>query len=211
MNRFQKFKFVKSSFMNEGRCKSIGYLCSPSLEMRQENELDCFKKEGCKVIYQDLISSRVKGDARPQLMAALKELNVGDELVVSKIHCLGSSKVEIVKKMHRLLTQGIHIKTLDGLINTSYLDKSGLILLSLLDGLTEIESSLNRERSIEDFQNRRERGDSLGGRPKTSNVKEKLALRLREEGCSYRSIREQTGLALSTIRRIIVDGNSIEI
>ena len=35
--------------------------------------------------------------------------------------------------------------------------------------------------------------------------KEALVLRLKEEGCSYRSIRKQTGLALSTIRRIIVE------
>ena len=31
-------------------------------------------------------------------------------------------------------------------------------------------------------------------------------MRLRNEGCSYRSIRTQTGIALSTIRRIILDG-----
>ena len=36
--------------------------------------------------------------------------------------------------------------------------------------------------------------------------KEALVLRLRNEGQSYRSIREQTGLALSTIRRIILEG-----
>ena len=35
--------------------------------------------------------------------------------------------------------------------------------------------------------------------------KEVLVLRLRDEGCAYRLIRQQTGLALSTIRRIIVE------
>ena len=49
----------------------------------------------------------------------------------------------------------------------------------------------------------------MGGRPKTSNEKDGLVLRLRNEGCSYRSIREHTtGLALSTIRRIIVEQES---
>ena len=60
------------------------------------------------------------------------------------------------------------------------------------------------ERTQESITNRRETGGNLGGRPKTNNEKEGLVLRLREEGCSYRSIRKQTGLALSTIRRIIV-------
>ena len=55
------------------------------------------------------------------------------------------------------------------------------------------------------IEHRRATGQSIGGRPKTNKAKEGLVLRLREEGCSYRSIREQTGLALSTIRRIIAE------
>ena len=51
----------------------------------------------------------------------------------------------------------------------------------------------------------------LGGRPKTSNKKEKLVLRLREDGDSYREIREQTGLGLATIRRIIADSEKVEV
>ena len=50
--------------------------------------------------------------------------------------------------------------------------------------------------------------NNLGGRPKISPLKESLVIRLRNEGCSYRSIRTQTGIALSTIRRIILDGEA---
>ena len=56
---------------------------------------------------------------------------------------------------------------------------------------------------------RRENNLSLGGRPKTSEKKEKLVLRLRDEGESYRGIREQTGLGLTTIRRIIADRDAL--
>ena len=59
------------------------------------------------------------------------------------------------------------------------------------------------ERSRESVEHRRKTGGNLGGRPKTSNKKESLVLRLRKEGESYRSIKEQTGLALATITRII--------
>ena len=52
------------------------------------------------------------------------------------------------------------------------------------------------------------RDSNLGGRPKISPLKESLVMRLRNEGCSYRSIRTQTGIALSTIRRIILDGEA---
>ena len=52
-------------------------------------------------------------------------------------------------------------------------------------------------------ENRRANNGDLGGRPKTSNKKEKLVLRLRDEGETYRKIRDQTGLGLTTIKRII--------
>ena len=55
------------------------------------------------------------------------------------------------------------------------------------------------------FRERKNIGLNLGGRPKISKIKETLVLRLRNEGYSYRTIRSQTGVALSTIRRIILD------
>ena len=58
---------------------------------------------------------------------------------------------------------------------------------------------------------RRAHNGDLGGRPKTSNKKEKLVLRLRDEGETYREIRDQTGLGLATIRRIIADNEKVEV
>ena len=163
------------------------------------------------MVFQETISTRVKEKERPQLMAALAALDEGDELVVSKMDRLGRTQVEVVNRIHDLQEKGIHIRTLDGLINTRGLGKFAPVLIGLLSGLAEVERSLTRERTIESIQHRREKGQSLGGRPKTSNAKEGLVLRLRKEGCSYRSIREQTGLALSTIRRIIVEQDAVAV
>tara|TARA_B100000579_G_C22671652_1_gene775902 strand:- start:1 stop:273 length:273 start_codon:yes stop_codon:yes gene_type:complete len=54
------------------------------------------------------------------------------------------------------------------------------------------------ERKQESLDYRRSIGASLGGRPKTNKSKEGLIMRLRNEGCSYRNIRDQTGLTLET-------------
>ena len=72
-----------------------------------------------------------------------------------------------------------------------------------------MERSLIQERTLESIQHRRETDGNLGGRPKTNQARERLVLRLREEGCSYRSNREQTGLALSTIRQIIAEAGVV--
>ena len=79
------------------------------------------------------------------------------------------------------------------------------VLIGLLTGLNEVERGMTRDRVMESIRHRKATGGSIGGRPKTNKAREVLGLRLRDEGFSYRSIREQTGLALSTIRRTIAE------
>ena len=143
--------------------------------------------------------------------APLGNLQICRFLLLRKMDRLGRTQIEVVNQIHELQQKGIHIRTLDGLINTRGLGKFAPVLISLLFGLVEVEPSLIRERTLESIQYRKENGGSLGGRPKTNSAKEGLVLRLRKEGCSYRSIRQQTGLALSTIRRIIVEQEAIEV
>jgi DNA invertase Pin-like site-specific DNA recombinase len=117
---------------------------------------------------------------RPQLQAELNALVEGDELVVTALSRLGRDQRSAINRLHDLQVKGLHVRTL-------------------------VERKLKRERTLENVQHRRETGESVGERPKTDKATEGLVLRLHEEGCSYRSIRRQSGLALSTIRRIICD------
>ena len=109
------------------------------------------------------------------------------------------------QRLSDLQTQGIYVRTLDGLINTRGLGKLAPLVIGLLTGLAEVERSLIQERTKESVEHRRRTGGNLGGRPKTSDKKERLVVRLRDEGESYRSIRDQTGLSLATIQRILKD------
>jgi DNA invertase Pin-like site-specific DNA recombinase len=135
----------------------------------------------------------------------LETLEEGDELVVSKLDRLGRSQVEVINRLNDLQTKGIYVRTLDGLINTRGLGKLAPLVIGLLTGLAEVERSLIQERTKESVEHRRRTGGNLGGRPKTSDKKERLVVRLREEGESYRSIRDQTGLSLATVQRILRD------
>ena len=72
--------------------------------------------------------------------------------------------------------------------------------------LDNLEDKSLGERKKEQLLRRKLSGNNLGGRPKISPLKESLVIRLRNEGYSYRSIRSQTGIALSTIRRVILEG-----
>lgn len=188
--------------------RSVGYARVSTSHQSVDAQVSLLKAEGCSVVFHEVVSTRVKEDDRPQLQSALNALVDGDELVVAKLDRLGRDQRSVINRLHDLQERGIHIRTLDGLVNTRGLGKFAPILIGLLSGLAEVERSLIQERTLESIQHRRETGGNLGGRPKTNQAKEKLVLRLRDEGCSYRSIREQTGLGLSTIRRIILDACS---
>lgn len=188
--------------------RSIGYARVSTSHQSVDAQVSLLKAEGCSVVFQEVVSTRIKEGDRPQLQSALNALVEGDELVVAKLDRLGRDQRSVINRLHDLQERGIHVRTLDGLVHTRGLGKFAPILIGLLSGLAEVERSLIQERTLESIQHRRETGGNLGGRPKTNQAKEKLVLRLREEGCSYRSIREQTGLGLSTIRRIILDACS---
>ena len=188
--------------------RSIGYARVSTNHQSVEAQVALLKGEGCSAVFSETISTRTKESERTQLQAALNALVEGDELVVAKLDRLGRDQRSVINRLHDLQERNIHIRTLDGMVNTKGLGKFAPIVIGLLSGLAQVERSLIQERTLESIQHRRETGGNLGGRPKTNHAKEKLVLRLRDEGCSYRSIREQTGLGLSTIRRIFVDACS---
>ena len=188
--------------------RSIGYArTSGGGDTKQaaglEVQIKALKDAGCDVVFQEIVSTRTPEKDRHQLQAALNAVMEGDEIVVTALSRIGRTQREVINRLHDLQERGIHVRTLDGLVNTKAMGKFAPVLIGLLTGLNEVEREVTRDRVLESIQHRRETGGKLGGRPKTNQAKERLVLRLREEGCSYRSIREQTGLALSTIRRII--------
>jgi len=194
--------------------RSIGYArTSGGGDTKQaaglEVQVKALQDAGCAVVFQEIVSTRTAEKDRLQLQAALQAVVPGDEIVVTALSRIGRTQREVINRLHDLQEQGVHIRTLDGLVNTKAMGKFAPVLIGLLTGLNEVEREVTRDRVLESIQHRKATGQSIGGRPKTNQAKERLVLRLREEGCSYRSIREQTGLALSTIRRIISEQEAV--
>ena len=174
-----------------------------------DSQVDELKADGCEEVFFEKVSSTAPLEQRHQFRACLSVLRQGDLLYVSKLDRMGRTQLEVINRLNDLQQQGIHVRTLDGLIDTKALGKMAPLVVGLLTGLSEVERSLIQERSRESVEHRRKTGGDLGGRPKTSAKKESLVLRLREEGESYRSIKEQRGLALATITRVIKEQQAV--
>ena len=193
--------------------KVIGYarVSSGSGSQTVDAQVEKLKESGCDLIFSETVSTRKTKKERPELMKCLSSLRKGDTLKISTLSRLGRTQREVINRLNDLQAEGINLVTLDGLVNTEALGKFAPILIGLLTGLNEVERDLIQERVNASVEHRRNTGGDLGGRPKTSNKKEKLVIRLREDGDSYREIREQTGLGLATIRRIIADNEKVEV
>ena len=213
MTKFQGFQRSHPLLMDKPTYKQIGYAraSSASSKFGLEAQVAALRDAGCDQIFQETISTKVKDTDRPQLQAALAALEEDSTLVLCKLDRGFRTQKETINVLHDLQEQKKHLRTLDNLIDTRGLGKFAPILLGLLSGLNQVERSMIAERQAESIQYRKQIGGDLGGRPKTNKAKEGLVVRLRNEGCSYRNIRAQTGLALATIRRIIVEQEAVAV
>jgi len=191
--------------------KVIGYSRKSTSKQSNADGVEALKQAGCEIVFEEIVSTRKAEKDRPELMKCLSSLRKGDTLKLTSLSRLGRTQREVINRLHELQAEGVNVITLDGLINTESLGKFAPVLIALLTGLNEVERELKQERIIQSVEYRRKTGGNLGGRPKTSPKKEKLVLRLREEGDSLRSIQEQTGVAVKTIRRIIADNEREEV
>ena len=183
--------------------KIIGYSRKSTTKQINAPDVEALKQAGCEIVFEENVSTRKAEKDRPELMKCLASLRKGDTLKLTSLSRLGRTQREVINRLHELQAEGINVITLDGLINTEALGKFAPVLIGLLTGLNEVERELTQERTLASVEYRRRTGGNLGGRPKTSEKKEKLVVRLREEGESLRGIREQTGLAVATIRGIL--------
>ena len=153
---------------------------------------------GCLEVYAEKVSSTVPSERRHALQHVLGALETGDTLVVAKLDRLGRTQAEVVARLAALSDRGIHIETLDGLLNTKALGKMAPLVVGLLTGLAEVERNLIQERTRESVEHRRRTGGNIGGRPSLAETRRELVCRLRAEGKSYRKVAEVCGVSLAT-------------
>ena len=166
-------------------------------------QIQHLKNYGCQIIFSEIAS--INNPEKPELKKAFESLSRGDQLVLYRLDRAFKSKDECIKIINQLLDNGINLKTLTGVLETNISNELLRSIFKVLLELDNLEIDYSSEKKVESLQNRKIVASNLGGRPKISPLKEDLVVRLRNDGFSYRSIRAQTGIALSTIRRILVE------
>ena len=95
----------------------------------QTRQILALKKVGATVIKGDKITGKSDFIQRAELTKLLKEMKSGDTLILSELSRLHRSFIGMVNEVSNLLERGIHIKTLDGRLDTTTMPKEITMLL----------------------------------------------------------------------------------
>ena len=185
--------------------KAIGYARATHNDYEYlEEQIKILKEEGCSLVFSEFIS--LDEEIKPQLKKAINSLSKGDQLIITQLDRAFKNKKECLRTINKFINKNIKFRTLTGFFADNESSKANSLIFKTLYELDNLEDKSLGERKKEQLLRRKLSGNNLGGRHKISSLKESLVIRLRNEGYSYRSIRSQTGIALSTIRRVILEG-----
>ncbi len=207
-NKTLTFKFKRKRILlseKNKNSKAIGYARATNDEYEYlEEQIKILKEEGCSLVFSEFIS--LDEEIKPQLNKAMNCLSRGDQFIITQLDRAFKNKKECLRTINKLINKDVKFRTLTGFFAANKSPNESSSIFKILYELDYLEDKSLSERKKEQLLRRKLSGNNLGGRPKISPLKESLVIRLRNEGYSYRSIRSQTGIALSTIRRVILEG-----
>jgi DNA invertase Pin-like site-specific DNA recombinase len=171
--------------------RTLAYARVSTRDQNPQLQLDALAEDGYDVLFQEKISSRLRGD-RPEFAAALAELRAGDTLKFWKSDRWGRSAAHVLTVVTELRERGVKVVSLTE--NFDLDTKEGRFMFAVLAAAAEYELELRAERQAEGIaaaKRRETTGAMLPGKKKTG--------RPRAIGPAE----------LATLRRLVNDGVSV--
>src|SRR5271165_4046136 len=154
---------------------------------------------GAEKIFRETASG-AKTDRR-ELARAIKSLDEGDTLLVTRLDRLARSTRDLLNTLDTIAKAGAGFRSLgDAWADTT--TAHGRLMLTVLGGLAEFERELIRARTGEGRARAVARGVKMGRKPKLTPHQRKEALKRRDEGEPVREIARSYNVHNSTISRL---------
>ncbi|MFL6797469.1 MAG: recombinase family protein [Xanthobacteraceae bacterium] len=155
---------------------------------------------GAAKIYREKISG-ARSD-RPELAKALKSLEPGDVLLVTRLDRLARSTRDLLNVLDLVTKAGAGFKSLaDNWADTT--TPHGRLMLTVLGGLAEFERSLILARTSDGRQRAKERGVKFGRPAKLTLHQRREAVQRASNGESQADIARLLGVHDATISRLL--------
>jgi DNA invertase Pin-like site-specific DNA recombinase len=178
---------------------AIGYARVSTSGQTLDAQLEQLGGAGCARVFRETMSG-ARSD-RPQLTAALKALEAGDTLIITRLDRLARSTRDLLDIVHTIETKGATLKAL----TESWADTTtptGKLILTVLGGLAEFERTLIADRTAEGRDRARKAGKRLGRPFKLTTHQRGAVLDMRAQGEDNAAIARILGVSRSTISRI---------
>jgi DNA invertase Pin-like site-specific DNA recombinase len=179
------------------RCSTIG----------QDLDLQLKALNAAGVAPECTFSEHISGIApfgeRLQLQAALNAAQPGDELILRSLDRLGRTMEECVSRVAELLDRDVHVRTLDGRVNTLGLGKMAKLVVGILAAAAEIERELILERTAAGREKALDAGVKFGRKRQWSRPQLVTVVNMRKEGLGYKNIAKAMGLTVAKVRRML--------
>jgi DNA invertase Pin-like site-specific DNA recombinase len=180
--------------------KNIAYARVSTTRQTTDQQVAALDAAGCDPIYTETMSG--KRNDRPQLAAALAELEAGDTLTVWKLDRLGRDALQMLTTIKDLKAKGITLRSLtDGLDSST---DCGRMVMTILAAVAEYELGLKTERAEAKRKLIRQRGGSLGGaKPKFDPEQADAVRRAHANGETVAALARVHRVSRPTIYRLL--------
>ena len=187
-----------------------GYFRCSTNEQDEERQIRALKDANCQVIRGDKITGTSDFSSRPELTALLNEMESGSTLVLSELSRLSRSFIGMVNEVSKLLERGMHIKTLDGRLDTTAMPKEiTMLIVSILGYAASQELAQIKTRTAEGRSVAMSRGVKFGAKRKYDKFQIQEIMHKRDLGQGYGQIAKAMGMSRSTVSTIVkreIDG-----
>ena len=154
---------------------------------------------GAEKVFQETASG-AKTDRR-ELAKALKALNAGDVLLVTRLDRLARSTRDLLNTLDTIAKTGAGFRSIaDAWADTT--TPHGRLMLTVLGGLAEFERELIRARTGEGRTRAKARGVKMGPKFKLTPEQRRHVAQERAKGESVRHLARVLGVSKATIARI---------
>ena len=186
-----------------------GYWRCSTGQQDEERQIRSLMDSGCEVLYGDKITGTSNYGDRQELSKLLEVIKEGDLLILSELSRLGRTMTTMLVEVEKLINKGVKIKTLDGRLDTTTMDKSVVkLIVGIMGYCSEQELSQIRSRCSEGREISKLRGVKFGRKLTYTRFQVDEIMKKRSEGQGYGTISKSLGMSRSMVQRIV--NNSLQ-
>ena len=183
-----------------------GYWRCSTDQQDQERQIRALQDAGCESIVGDFITGTSNYGDRKELSKLLDEIQEGDLLILDELNRLGRTMVTMLVEVNKLLEKGVKIRTLDGRLDTSVMNKEIVrLIVGVMGYAAEMELKNIKRRTSEGRAVAISRGVKMGRKRSFSQHQMEEIKSMRQAQRGYGSIAKSLGMSKSTVARFCVN------